>query len=87
MDDSKTILFHKNLAQILILCPDLNEYETFYLMLINKYGDLIINDFFVSAGQNVFWLDISRLMLHFMPCACKGYKPTCTSEIKLSILR
>ena len=39
------ILLNKSLARILISYPGLNEYEIFYLELINKYGDLKINVF------------------------------------------
>ena len=39
------ILLNKSLARILISYPGLNEYEIFYLVLINKYGDLKINVF------------------------------------------
>ena len=41
----KHILLNKSLARILISYPGLNEYEIFYLVLINKYGDLKINVF------------------------------------------
>ena len=41
----KYILLNKSLARILISYPGLNEYEIFYLVLINKYGDLKINVF------------------------------------------
>ena len=70
----------KSLARILLSYPGLNEYEIFYLVLINKYVDLKINVFFVTARQNVTWLGVMGLTLLFMPCACKGYKPT--SKIK-----
>ena len=36
--------------------------------------------FFVTARQNVIWVGVSGLTLLFIPCACKGYKPT--SKIK-----
>ena len=64
----------------IISYPGLNEYEIFYLVSINKYGDLKINVFFVTVRQNIIWLGVSGLTLLFMPCACKGYKPT--SKIK-----
>ena len=35
---------------------------------------------FYVPRQNVIWLGVSGLTLHFMPCACKLYKPT--SEIQ-----
>ena len=43
--DFSHILLNKSLARILISYPGLNEYEIFYLVLINKYGDLKINVF------------------------------------------
>ena len=36
--------------------------------------------FFLTTRQNVTWIGVSGLTLLFMPCACKGYKPT--SKIK-----
>ena len=36
--------------------------------------------FYVSARQNIIWLVVNGLTLLFMPCACKGYKPT--SKVK-----
>ena len=74
------ILLNKSLARILISYPGLNEYEIFYLVLINKYGDLKINGFFCNrqTKRNLLrrqWIDVT-----FMPCACKGYTPT--SKIK-----
>ena len=47
---------------------------------INKYGDLEIYCFFVSARQKVIWLGFSGLTLNLMSWACKGYMST--SEIK-----
>ena len=34
----------------------------------------------LSTRQNVIWLGVSELTLHFMSCTCKGY--TTTPEIK-----
>ena len=39
------ILLNKSLARIVISYQGLIEYEIFYLVLINKYGDLKINVF------------------------------------------
>ena len=39
------ILPKKSLARIVLSRPGLNIYETFYLLQINMYGDLKINEF------------------------------------------
>ena len=45
------ILLNKSLAQILISCPALNEYKTFYLMLSNEYEEPKINVFRVHQTK------------------------------------
>ena len=50
-----------------------------------------INVFVVSARQRVIWLGASGVTLHFMSCACKGYKSiykikTFHSNVKQKVL-
>ena len=41
----------------------------------------------MSARQNVIWLGVSGLTLHFMSCACKGYSPSFEIKVFVSNLK